>query len=92
MEGRISLSNHDNICGNKVQNTTGSLHLQGTVYILLYLLLQPLQSILPKMAYMKPYLDVTYYTSPGPIFHVDSESEVIISILDLCHVLWADLW
>ena len=40
---------------------------------------------------MKPYPDVTYYTSPGPIFHVDSEYEVRNQIWDLCQVLWAGL-
>ena len=54
-------------------------------------LLQQSQSILPKIESMKPYPDVTYYTSPGPIFHVDSEYEVQNQILDVCHVLWADL-
>ena len=56
-----------------------------------YLWLQQLQSILPKMESMKPYPDVMYYTSPGPILHVDSQYEVRNQILDLCHVLWADL-
>ena len=31
------------------------------------------------------------YTSPGPIFHVDSEYEVRNQIWDLCQVLWADV-
>ena len=31
------------------------------------------------------------YTSPGPIFHVDSEYEVRNQIWDLCQVLWAGL-
>ena len=34
---------------------------------------------------------VMYYTSPGPILHVDPQYEVRNQILDLCHVLWADL-
>ena len=52
-----------------------------------YLWLQQLQPILPKMESMKPYPDVMYYTSPGPILHVDSQYEVRNQILDLCHVL-----
>ena len=56
-----------------------------------YPLLQQLWSILPKMESMKPYPDVMYYTLPGPILHVDSKYEVRNQILDLCHVLWADL-
>ena len=40
---------------------------------------------------MKPYPDVTYYTSLGPIFYVDSEYEVRNQIWDLCQVLWAGL-
>ena len=56
-----------------------------------YLWLQQLRSILPKMESMKPYPDVMYYTSSGPILHVDSQYDVRNQILDLCHVLWADL-
>ena len=55
-------------------------------------LLRQLRSILPKMESMKPYPDVMYYTSPGPIFHVDSEYEDRNQIWELCHVLWADLY
>ena len=54
-------------------------------------LLRQLRSILPKMESMKPYPDVMYYTSPGPIFNVDSEYEVRNQIWDLCWVLWAGL-
>jgi hypothetical protein len=45
-----------------------------------------------KMESMKPHPYVMYYTSPGLIFHVDSEYEVRNQILDWYHVLWADLY
>ena len=48
-------------------------------------------AIMVKMELMKPYLDVTYYTSPGPIFYVDSEYDVRNQIWDLCQVLWVGL-
>ena len=56
-----------------------------------YLWLQQLQSILPKMESRKPYPDVTYYTPPGPIFHVDLEYEVRNQIWNPCQALWAGL-
>ena len=36
-------------------------------------------------------LAAAYLTSPGPIYHVDSEYEVRNQIWDLCQVLWAGL-
>ena len=51
----------------------------------------PIAVNITKNASIKPYPDVIYYTSPGPVFHVDSESEVRISILYPCHQLWSDL-
>ena len=41
---------------------------------------------------LEPHLKITNNISPGTIFYVDSESEVRISISDLHHVLWPDLW
>jgi len=35
----------------------------------------------------KPYLHATYYILPGPVFDVDSEFEIRISIWCLYHVL-----
>ena len=64
---------------------------KGLLISVQYTLLQQSQSILPKIELMKPYPDIMYYTSPGPIFHVDSEYEVRNQILNVCHVLWADL-
>ena len=84
-ECRINLSNHIYICDNMVQNATGNvLAKRGCRYLCNIPCLQQLWSILPKMEPIKPYLYAMYYTSPGPIFHVDSA-------WDLCQVSWADL-
>ena len=64
---------------------------KGLLIFVQYTLLQQSHSILPKIESMKPYSDNMYYTSPGPIFHIDSEYEVRNQILDVCHVSWADL-
>ena len=53
--------------------------------------LKLLQWLFLKKELLEPHLKITYNISPGTIFYVDSESEVRISIFDLCHVLWPDL-
>ena len=56
-------------------------------------LLRQLRSILQKMESMKPYPDVTYYTSPGPMFQVENlKSEIRYGICVKCYGLVCDEW
>ena len=64
---------------------------KGTVDVCAISLATAIMVNIPKMESMKPYPDVMYYISPGPILHEDSQYEVRNQILDLCHMLWADL-
>ena len=86
---RINSWNQVETCYNQVKNETCNTLGKGDCWYIF--LLQQSQPILPKIESLKPYPDIMYYTSPGPIFHVDSEYEVRNQILDLCHVLSADL-
>ena len=56
---------------------------KGTIISGLWSLLEQIQWLLPKMEQMKPHQNMTYYGLSGPIFHVDSGSEVRIPIFCL---------
>ena len=47
--------------------------------------------LLPKMGQLKPCYNMTYCMSPGPVFHVDSGSEIRIPIFCLWHLIWPTL-
>ena len=64
---------------------------KGTIISDLWSLLEQIQWLLPKMGQMKPHQNMTYCTSPGPVFHVDSGSEVRIPIFCLWHPIWPTL-
>jgi len=54
-------------------------------------LLEQIQWLLPKMGQLKPCRNMIYCISPGPVFHVDSGSEVRIPIFCLWHLIWPTL-
>jgi hypothetical protein len=50
-------------------------------------LLEQIQQLLPKMGQLKQCCNMTYCMSPGPVFYVDSGSEVRIPIFCLWHLI-----
>ena len=58
---------------------------KGTVNICAISLATAIMVNTTKMESMKFYPDVIYYTSPGPIFYVDSEYEVRNQIFQKWH-------
>ena len=57
---------------------------KGTIISGLQSLLEQIHTmIITKMGQMKPHWNMTYYTSPGPVFNVDQGSEFRIPIFCL---------
>ena len=83
----MTCSTYDDLCVKRCEFYKDVESEKGTIISGLQSLLEQIQWLLPKMEQMKPHQDMTYYTSPGPVFYVDWGSEVRIPIFCLWHLI-----